>query len=49
VVNENGDLDVQNSQCIMRITGHNEEGKAELNNFVNHRDPDELMQALEGK
>lgn len=34
LVNENGDLVAQNSKYIMRITGDNEEGKAELDNFI---------------
>ncbi|MCK5681137.1 DEAD/DEAH box helicase family protein, partial [bacterium] len=34
LVNENGDLAAQNSKYVMRITGDNEEGKAELDNFI---------------
>ncbi len=34
LVNENADLVQQNSKYIMRITGDNEEGKAELDNFI---------------
>jgi type I restriction enzyme R subunit len=34
LVNENGDLAAQNSRYVMRITGDNEEGKAELDNFI---------------
>jgi type I restriction enzyme R subunit len=34
LVNENTDLVVQNSKYVMRITGDNEEGKAELDNFI---------------
>lgn len=34
LVNENGDLIAQNSKYVMRITGDNEEGKAELDNFI---------------
>jgi len=34
LVNENADLVAQNSRYIMRITGDNEEGKAELDNFI---------------
>lgn len=34
LVNENGDLVAQNSKYVMRITGDNEEGKAELDNFI---------------
>lgn len=34
LVNENGDLVAQSSKYIMRITGDNEEGKAELDNFI---------------
>lgn len=34
LVNENGDLAAENSRYVMRITGDNEEGKAELDNFI---------------
>jgi type I restriction enzyme R subunit len=34
LVNENGDLNAVNSKYVMRITGDNEEGKAELDNFI---------------
>lgn len=34
LVNENADLVVQNSKYVMRITGDNEEGKLELDNFI---------------
>lgn len=34
LANENADLVAQNSKYIMRITGDNEEGKAELDNFI---------------
>ena len=34
LVNENGDLTAQNGKYVMRITGDNEEGKAELDNFI---------------
>jgi type I restriction enzyme R subunit len=34
LVNENADLVAQNSRYIMRITGDNDEGKAELDNFI---------------
>ena len=34
LVNENADLVAENSKYIMRITGDNEEGKAELDNFI---------------
>ena len=34
LVNENEDLAAQNSKYVMRITGDNEEGKAELDNFI---------------
>jgi type I restriction enzyme R subunit len=34
LVNENNDLVSQNYKYIMRITGDNEEGKAELDNFI---------------
>ncbi len=35
LVNENGDLAAQNRKYIMRITGDEQEGKAELDNFIN--------------
>jgi type I restriction enzyme R subunit len=34
LVNENGDLCVQNSRYVMKITGDDKEGKAELDNFI---------------
>ena len=34
LVNENPDLAVQNRKYVMRITGDNPEGKAELDNFI---------------
>jgi type I restriction enzyme R subunit len=34
LVNENSDLVTENSKYIMRITGDNEEGKIELDNFI---------------
>jgi len=34
LVNENGDLVSQNRKYVMRITGDNEEGKKELDNFI---------------
>ncbi len=34
LVNENGDLVAQNVRYVMRITGDNDEGKAELDNFI---------------
>ncbi len=34
LVNENADLAVGNYRYVMRITGDNEEGKAELDNFI---------------
>lgn len=34
LVNENSDLASQNRKYIMRITGDNDEGKAELDNFI---------------
>ncbi len=35
LMNENSDLVAQNRKYIMRITGDNDEGKAELDNFIN--------------
>lgn len=37
LINENSDLVKENNKYIMRITGDNEEGKAQLDNFI---DPD---------
>jgi type I restriction enzyme R subunit len=34
LVNENSDLVAENSRYVMRITGDNEEGKAQLDNFI---------------
>jgi len=34
LVNENSDLAAHNDRYVMRITGDNEEGKAELDNFI---------------
>ncbi len=34
LVNENADLVAENRKYVMRITGDNEEGKAELDNFI---------------
>jgi len=34
LVNENSDMVAQNSKYVMRITGDNEEGKMELDNFI---------------
>ncbi len=34
LVNENADLVAENSKYVMRITGDNEEGKVELENFI---------------
>jgi len=34
MVNENSDLVAQNAKYVMRITGDNEEGRAELDNFI---------------
>ena len=35
LANENADLMAQNSKYVMQITGDNEEGKRELDNFIN--------------
>lgn len=34
LINENKDLYAENNKCIMRITGDNAEGKAQLDNFI---------------
>ena len=35
IANENSDLVAQNSKFVMQITGDNDEGKMELDNFIN--------------
>ncbi|MEF3301910.1 EcoAI/FtnUII family type I restriction enzme subunit R [Paenibacillus sp. GYB003] len=39
LVNENADMVAKNSKYVMRITGDNEEGKAELDNFIDPNEP----------
>lgn len=39
LINANGDLARQNPKYVMQITGDNEEGKMELDNFINPRKP----------
>jgi len=39
LVNENSDMVTKNSKYVMRITGDNEEGKAELDNFIDPNSP----------
>ncbi len=39
LVNKNPDITTKNSKYVMRITGDNDEGKAELDNFI---DPEQL-------
>ena len=39
LINANPDLASQNPKYVMRITGDNEEGKLELDNFINPRKP----------
>lgn len=39
LVNENADLVKENRKYVMRITGDNEEGKAELDNFIDPENP----------
>ncbi|WP_035121767.1 EcoAI/FtnUII family type I restriction enzme subunit R [Cohnella panacarvi] len=39
LVNENADLVAKNSKYVMRITGDNDEGKAELDNFIDPNEP----------
>ncbi len=43
LANENADLMAQNSKYVMQITGDNEEGKRELDNFTN---PEELYPVI---
>jgi type I restriction enzyme, R subunit len=35
IANENSDLMAKNSKFLMQITGDNDEGKMELDNFIN--------------
>ena len=44
LANANADLVAQNSKYIMQITGDNQEGKRELDNFIN---PIEIIQLLQ--
>jgi type I restriction enzyme R subunit len=39
LVNENSDMVAKNAKYVMRITGDNEEGKAELDNFIDPNSP----------
>ncbi len=39
LANENSDLMAENSKYVMQITGDNEEGKRELDNFTNPEEP----------
>lgn len=39
LVNENPDMVAKNAKYVMRITGDNEEGKAELDNFIDPNEP----------
>ena len=39
LVNENPDMVSKNAKYVMRITGDNEEGKAELDNFIDPNEP----------
>ncbi len=39
LANANSDLVKENSKYVMQITGDNEEGKQELDNFINPREP----------
>ena len=39
LVNENADMVAQNSKYIMKITGDDNEGKMELDNFINPEEP----------
>jgi len=43
LANENSDLMAQNSKYVMQITGDNEEGKRELDNFIN---PEEIYPVI---
>jgi type I restriction enzyme R subunit len=39
LANANSDMMIQNSKYVMQITGDNEEGKRELDNFINPEEP----------
>jgi type I restriction enzyme R subunit len=39
LVNENGDMVAKNAKYVMQITGDNDEGKAELDNFIDPNSP----------
>lgn len=43
LVNQNSDLAAKNSKYVMRITGDNDEGKAELDNFI---DPEQIYPVI---
>jgi type I restriction enzyme, R subunit len=43
IVNQNADLVAANSKYVMRITGDNEEGKAQLDNFI---DPESIYPVI---
>lgn len=43
LVNKNPDIAVENSRYVMRITGDNKEGKAELDNFI---DPEQIYPVI---
>ena len=43
LVNKNPDIAIENSRYVMRITGDNKEGKAELDNFI---DPEQVYPVI---
>ena len=43
LVNKNPDIAIENSRYVMRITGDNKEGKAELDNFI---DPEQIYPVI---
>ena len=42
-INKNPDITAEHTKYVMRITGNNEEGKAELDNFI---DPEKLCPVI---
>jgi type I restriction enzyme R subunit len=45
LVNENADLAAQNPRYAMRITGDNDEGKRQLDNFIAEETPEEITRS----
>ncbi|MDR3119866.1 MAG: DEAD/DEAH box helicase family protein, partial [Clostridiales bacterium] len=45
IVNENADFVAQNPRYVMRITGDNDEGKRQLDNFIAEETPEEITRS----